>query len=267
MTSAVDSPFGDTATLLADGRVLVTIGCSTAAELYDPATGTFSPTGSLTATRGGKTATLLRDGRVLIAGGGNCGDAAHDGIWASAELYDPATGTFSPTGSMGTPRLRPTATLLQDGRVPHRRRNHGAEPRGLPAGRARLVPSAITVATSSDVLATAELYDPATGRFSRTGSMSYFRDGHTATLLQDGRVLVVGGGGEGYASRTEVELYDPATGTFSRTGSLKSGRWLHTATLLRDGRVLITGGKAQTTGPTPRPRCTTPVPARSARPA
>jgi Tol biopolymer transport system component len=244
MTSAVDSPFGDTATLLADGRVLVTIGCSTAAELYDPATGTFSPTGSLTATRGGKTATLLRDGRVLIAGGGNCGDAAHDGIWASAELYDPATGTFSPTGSMGTPRLRPTATLLQDGRVLIAGGITGPSPvASLPVVLASY-PSAITVATSSDVLATAELYDPATGRFSRTGSMRFFRDSHTATLLRDGRVLVVGGGGEGYASRSEAELYDPATGTFSRTGSLKSGRWLHTATLLRDGRVLIAGGKA-----------------------
>ena len=74
--------------------------------------------------------------------------------------------------------------------------------------------------------------------------MSDFRDRHTATLLQDGRVLVVGGGGEGYASRTSVELYDPATGTFSRTGSLKTGRWLHTATLLSDGRVLIAGGRS-----------------------
>ena len=76
-------------------------GCGTAAELYDPATGTFSPTGSLAAVRAGKTATLLRDGRVLFAGGYNCGAAGQDGIWASAELYDPATGTFSPTGLDG----------------------------------------------------------------------------------------------------------------------------------------------------------------------
>lgn len=87
--STVDGPPCETATLLADGRVLVTVGCSTAAELYDPATGTFTPTGSLAEVRGGSTATLLADGRVLIAGGYNCADAAHAGIWASAELYDP----------------------------------------------------------------------------------------------------------------------------------------------------------------------------------
>ena len=92
-------------------------GCGTAAELYDPATGTFSPTGSMAAVRAYGTATLLDDGRVLVAGGYNCGVAGKDGIWASAELYDPATGTFSPTGSMAAPRSHHTATLLADGRV------------------------------------------------------------------------------------------------------------------------------------------------------
>ena len=105
------------ATPLADGRVLFAGGCSTAAELYDPATGTFTPTGDMTAVRGGSPATLLLDGRVLFTGGYNCGPAGQDGIWASAELYDPATGTFSPTGSMGTPREFQTATRLADGRV------------------------------------------------------------------------------------------------------------------------------------------------------
>ena len=100
-----------------DGRVLVTAGCSTAAALYDPSTGTFSPTGSMSAVRAGETATLLHDGRVLFAGGYNCAPAGADGIWASAELYDPATGTFSPTGSMAAPRQQHTATLLADGRV------------------------------------------------------------------------------------------------------------------------------------------------------
>ena len=261
-----DVPSSDTATLLTDGRVLVTMGCSTAAELYDPATGTFSPTGSLTATRGGETATLLQDGRVLITGGDNCGDAEHAGIWASAELYDPATGTFSPTGSMGTPRACHTATLLADGRVLITGRHHGAEPARLPcrscSPRTR---TAITAETVPNVLASAELYDPATGTFSPTGSMSVFRDRHTATLLQDGRVLVVGGGGEGYASRTSAELYDPATGTFSRTGSMKNGRWLHTATLLA-GRPRPHRRRPVAQGLDLRhaPSSTTPDPARSA---
>jgi Tol biopolymer transport system component len=253
--------YGVTATLLRDGRVLITGGynCGDAeyagtwasAELYDPATGTFSATGSMTAMRAGETATLLQDGRVLITGGGNCGDAAHAGTWASAELYDPATGTFSATGSMSKPRESHTATLLPDGRVLITGGITGASPLAslsvvLASYRGPIAPatSSGVAATSSNVLASAELYDPKTGTFSKTGSMSTFRDDHTATLLQDGRVLVVGGGGEGYASVTSAELYDPARGTFSRTGSMKSGRWLHTATLLQDGRVLIAGGRA-----------------------
>jgi hypothetical protein len=251
MSTTNDGPLGETATKLSDGRVLLTVGCSMDAELYDPTAGTFSPTGSMTATRGGETATLLQDGRVLITGGYNCADAQHAGIWASAELYDPATGTFSATGSMSKPREFQTATLLPDGRVLITGGTTGASPLAslsfvLTSYRGAITAGASpdVAATSSDVVASAELYDPKTGTFSPTGSMSTFRDNHTATLLQDGRVLVVGGGGEGYASVTSAELYDPARGTFSRTGSMKSGRWLHTATLLQDGRVLITGGKA-----------------------
>ena len=115
--SGDDSPLGETATLLADGRVLFAGGCGTAAEVYDPATGTFSPTGSLAQVRASATATRLHDGRVLFAGGYNCAAAGQDGMWASAELYDPTTGTFSPTGSMAAPRSQHTATLLADGRV------------------------------------------------------------------------------------------------------------------------------------------------------
>ena len=115
--SVDDGPLGETATLLADGRVLFAGGCDTKAEVYDPATGTFSPTGSLAQVRASATATRLHDGRVLFAGGYNCAAAGQDGMWASAELYDPTTGTFSPTGSMAAPRSQHTATLLADGRV------------------------------------------------------------------------------------------------------------------------------------------------------
>jgi len=236
---------GDTATGFPDGRVLVTIGCSAAAELYDPTTGTFAPTGSLTAIRWGKTATLLQDGRVLVAGGYNCGDAGSDGVWASAELYDPGTGTFSATGSMDEPRSRHTATLLADGRVLITGGITGQSPVASVSVVFASYEHAMTAETAESItLSSAEVYDPKTGAFSGTGSMGDFRDSHTATLLGDGRVLVVGGGGEGYASRTSTEVYHPATGVFSRTGSLKSGRWLHTATLLQDGRVLITGGRS-----------------------
>jgi Galactose oxidase, central domain/Kelch motif/WD40-like Beta Propeller Repeat len=241
MTADDHGQLAESATLLGDGRVLFAGGCGTAAELYDPATGTFTPTGDMTAVRGGSAATLLLDGRVLFTGGYNCGPAGQDGIWASAELYDPATGTFSPTGSMGTPREFQTSTRLADGRVLVAGGYTGASPS---AGTGITLASYRLVESSASVLKTAELYDPATGTFSPTGSMSTIRDDHTATLLQDGRVLVIGGGGEGYASQKTADLYDPATGTFSQTGSMKTGRWLHTATLLQDGRVLVTGGRS-----------------------
>lgn len=240
--AADGTALGDTATRLADGHVLFTANCSTAASLYDPSSGTFSPTGSLSVVRSGKTATLLRDGRVLFAGGSDCPTAGTEGIWASAELYDPSTGTFSPTGSMHAPREAQTATLLADGRV--------LIAGGL-TGPSASATMTITLASyrlaetdANYYLATAETYDPLTGTFSKTGSMSMARRGHTATLLQDGRVLVVGNGGESSPSSKIADLYDPATGRFTRTGSMKVGRWLHTATLLQDGRVLILGGRS-----------------------
>jgi large repetitive protein len=216
---------GHTATLLLDGRVLITGGNDTStdslasAELFDPKTGTFSPTGSLATARGFHTATLLSDGRVLIAGGdsGLGGGSPHDSAAvASAELYDPKTGTFSPTGSLAVARDRHTATLLSDGRVL------------IAGGRS---------------LASAELYDPKTGKFSPTGSMATGRYYPTAVLLSDGRVLVAGGyDAAPVTTLASADLYDPKTGTFSPTGSLATARGMHTATLLADGRVLIAGG-------------------------
>jgi hypothetical protein len=190
--------------------------------------------------RAGSTATLLPDGHVMFAGGYNCAPAGQDGSWASAELYDPATGTFSPTGSMAVPRQQHTATRMADGRVLIVGGLTGN--RATAAGEITLV--SYQTAETDHFLATAEVYDPTTGTFRVTGSMSTPHRGHTATLLQDGRVLVVGNGGESSPSGTAADLYDPATGKFSKTGSMKSGRWLHTATLLQDGRVLILGGRS-----------------------
>jgi Galactose oxidase, central domain len=235
-----DGTLGETAVLLSDGRVLVMGGCDTAAQLHDVVSGTFTTTGSLTEQRAGKTATLLSDGRVLVTGGYDC-TSSEGGISASAEIYDPATGTFTATGAMEDARQFHTATLLDDGRVLI---TGGHSNSSTSATGAVVFASVRTAETSSSVLSTAEIFDPATDTFRPTGSMSTFRDHHTATLLPDGRVLVVGGGGEGYASTTSAELYDPAVEEFDTTGSMREGRWLHTASLLEDGRVLVIGGRS-----------------------
>jgi hypothetical protein len=112
------------ATLLNDGRVLVTGGlvdvngnvlATAEAELFDPASGSFAPMGSMTIRRYLHTATLLSDGKVLVAGGVD--DTTGSNPSAGAELFDPTSSNFTPTGSMGTPRSSHTATLLTDGTV------------------------------------------------------------------------------------------------------------------------------------------------------
>src|SRR5664279_1465449 len=195
-----------TATVLSDGRVLIAGGSGDAsAELYDPKTGKFSPTGSMTQGRLGQTATRLSDGRVLIAGGD---DNSRNSL-ASAELYDPNTGKFSPTGPMTRARDSHAASLLPDGRV-------------LISGGCLWGPN------GCDYTASAELYDPATGKFSPTGAMAGIRLFHTATLLSNGLVLIAGGS-DAQATLASAELYDSKTGKFSPTASMTSARWGHTA--------------------------------------
>jgi hypothetical protein len=220
--------FDFTATLLLDGRVLVTGGdlgyqavprALASAELYDPATGTWTATGGMLTGRYRHTATLLADGKVLVAGG-NVNDSGHLGsacCLASAELYDPATGAWTATGRMIDARVDHTATRLLDGTV-------------LVAGGANGVSEP-----------GAELYDPATGTWAATGPMIPRHD-HSATLLLDGRVFVIGGS----APQAVGELYDPRTRSWSETDCCtddpnRFGPYM-TATLLGDGKVLVAGG-------------------------
>ena len=213
-----------TATLLPNGKVLVAGGrdssgySSASAELYDPATGTWTATGSLNTARVYHTATLLPNGMVLVAGGEV--SIINGTISASAELYDPASGTWTATGNLNNAHELHTATLLPNGKV-------------LVAGGLdnRVIDSA-----------SAELYDPANGTWTATGNLNTARVAHTATLLPNGQVLVAGGGSDNVIDSASAELYDPANGTWTATGSLNTSRELHTATLLPKGQVLVVGG-------------------------
>ena len=174
----------------------------------------------MTSPRADAASIRLSGGRVLICGGTATGNVG--GVLSSAEIYDPASQRFTRTGSMTVARQGHTITMLLDGRV-------------LIAGGAR------NVGFRSE-LASAEIYDPSTGTFIATGSMSVPREGHTATILRDGRVLIVGGSDNGTHTLDSAEIYDPAAGTFSRVGHLNQPREAHTATLLLSGKVLIAGG-------------------------
>jgi hypothetical protein len=210
---------GQTATLLQNGRVLVAGGGTASAELFNPSTGTFTATGSMTVSRTGQTATLLLDGRVLIAGGGTATDPAV----ASAELYDPVSGTFTATGSMSEGHSGHTATLLLDGTVLVAGPDNTAELFSPGTGTFSVVGELLTPGSGATAtlrndstvlvaggrivtfsgshhqyraensIAAAELFATESEGFTATGSLRTPRDGHTATLLVDGTVLVAGG--------------------------------------------------------------------------
>jgi len=281
--------FFHTSTLLADGRVLIAGGTMietsavsssqiqlkslSSAELYDPRTGTFTPTGSMTTPRDGHTATLLPDGKVLIAGGGIANDPSlSDPTLASAELYDPGTCTFSATGDMTVARWFQTATLLNNGKVLIAGGSQGPGPQtdlastelydpstgtftatgnmaSPRADTATLLPNGKVLITRGNPdgppphLSSAELYDPSIGTFASAGYTTVEHGGPTATLIMNGRVLIAGGDvGDGDGSSVSAELYDPATEAFSSTANMIVGRLQNTATLLSDGTVLFAGG-------------------------
>jgi trimeric autotransporter adhesin len=219
--------FAHTATLLNNGQVLIAGGIDAngnslgGAELFDPSTGAFTPTGNLNTMRAWHTATLLNNGTVLIAGGcSNCPPGYNGTSLADAEIYNPSTGIFMPTGSMKALREYQTATLLTNGKV-------------LITGGA----------ASGSPLGSAELYDPATGIFSGTQSLNTARYFQTSTLLNDGTVLITGGETSGYNQITIAEIYNPSAGDFTPLfNNMIAGRALATATLLNNGTVLIAGG-------------------------
>ena len=219
-------PSGRRASIARFGLVLAVVAAlplgGTAARAAGP--GAFEHAGVMTEPRIGHTGTLLADGRVLLAGGAPAPDAAARYL-STTETWDPATATFTTSGGLTEGRGGHTATLLEDGRV-------------------LLVGGGTGVLGDGRVTASAEAWDPASGSTSATGTLAEARTLHTATRLDDGRVLIVGGFADGGTMRSTAELWDPATASFTPAGSLGTGRYGHTATLLPDGRVLIAGGVA-----------------------
>lgn len=238
------------AVTLLDGTALVAGGGSrlpglsspglpvASAELYNPSTGTFSPTGSMNVPRWGQTTTLLRDGRVLIAGGVNSSSTAVASVTDTAEIYNPATHTFTLTnGPMGSARFLHTATLLADGRV-------------LVAGGGTTAPPDCIICFGVTTTNTAEIFDPATGLFSSTSTpLVVQRQASTATLMPNGQVLLAGGLTDGptFTSTSSAEIFDPVSNGFRVTSSMTAPRVLHSAALLPSGKVLVAGGTFDTT--------------------
>jgi len=225
-----------TATLLQTGKVLVAGGvdahgaATATAELFDPIANRWSAAAPMSTSRAEHTATLLTDGRVLVVGGFYARDPLALGrgggeTLSRAEIYDPRSNSWTPAPSMAVRRGRHTATLLPDGRV--------------------VVLGGIAITSAANWTFTlpggGEVYDPRTDRWSETAPDVGGRQGHSATLLRDGRVLVVGGSGE-MGPEPTARIYDPARDSWSTAWLPAIVRSGHTATLLPDGKVLVLGG-------------------------
>lgn len=214
------------AVLLSNGKVLKSGGSCTGlcfgavvgAQLYDPGAGGWSATGNMKAARKAHRAVLLANGKVLVAGGQGA-NSGPNVFLSSAELYDPAPGTWAFTGSMNVARIAPTLTLLNNGKV-------------LVAG---------GTSAAGSITNTAELYDSQTGTWTFTGNMNSPRSGHRAVLLPDGRVFVASGGtASGFLSSSEI--YDPGTGIWTPTASYTTARGDTVLLLLPNGKVMMAGG-------------------------
>jgi hypothetical protein len=234
---------GHTATVLADGRVLVTGGAeltegkdgpifvASSSELWDPRRDTWSASGALAAPRDQHTATLLTDGCVLVAGG------QHQDLRSAvpdAELFEARTAKFGRAGALATPRIL-----------------HAAVP--LARGRAAVVggTSIATKSAAAKKLASIEIWDPATKSWSPGPSLTRARASMTATALPDGKILVVGGSDERHQHIASAELCDLDGGKCVPAGSLATARSEHIAVALPDGRVVVAGGWTGTNPATP----------------
>ncbi|MFI6642525.1 DUF6603 domain-containing protein [Streptomyces sp. NPDC050504] len=229
-----------TATLLSSGKVLIAGGTAArgaegetslaSAELFDPSTGTWEPAAPMTDARAGHRAVALRGtGRILVIGGALATGAGRAPL-AYCELYDQATGTWSPAASLAAPRHGHQAIALPGGSV----LVTGGESTGIPTG------GRLRRASLDGV----EQYDPAAGTWTTLPALPGGRTRHRCLPLRTGKVLVLGGSGDGNgtAGFRAAALYDPGARTWTTTGGLATGRRDFGAVELADGRVLAVGG-------------------------
>jgi hypothetical protein len=219
-------------TLLADGRALATGGgieggptwnSTASAEIFNPKTSQWSLVPPMAVARARHTAVLLPDGEVLVAGGATTFHLDAGIVSASAELFNPRTNSWRAAASMPEPRYVHESVLLHDGRV-------------LLAG------GWYAMSNADPSHETAVIYDPATDKWSATGSMTTARAEFGLAMLLDGRVLVAGGTDKNYNLTVTAELFDPVTGSWTPTGNLKVATMWSAIQTLADGRVLISGG-------------------------
>ena len=219
-----DKRLWHTSTLLGDGRVLITGGRKASGEvmhtveLFDSEDDSWTSTSVMHRGRVFHASALLNDGRVLVLGGFDNSLRT----LASTEIYDPATQEWSIAADMIEARSFPTASVLQDGRV-------------------LVIGGSHTGSGPAAMRKTAEMYDPRTDTWAPAGQMEISRAGHSATVLRDGRVLVVGGAGPA-STIAQAEIYYPEQNMWSRAGSLSLARTDHSAQMMSDGRVIVAGG-------------------------
>lgn len=229
--------------LLPDGRVLLggggvddglgnTIPTNTL-RVFDPQTQGFETLAATLTYAAITPATVtLADGRILFCGG----VGANDAVFKQASIYDPVTGTTSAAADMPGPRSQHTATLLADGRV-------------FITGGVQAINSSDPIAGLNDVLKTSKIYNPATNGWGSAASLPLPRVGHSATLLNSGRVLISGGLEVGSLFGIPLpsivntcRRYNPSNNSMMSTASFSGNRALHSQLLLSDGRALAAGG-------------------------
>ncbi|GAC1602080.1 MAG: hypothetical protein NVS3B21_30060 [Acidimicrobiales bacterium] len=247
---------GATLTVLNNGDVLATGGTTTggeggtgggqaisptaSAEIFRAATGAWTPTAPMGTTRFDASATALADGRVLVVGGfggpgvRRSGDRPQLSPLRSAELYDPAVGTFNGAGVLGEGRAGHVAVRLDDGSI--------------------LVAGGLGGLEGSVSLGSVERYDPQAGRWSQLTPMRQPRSGAAAVVLGGGRVLVEGGERVEQGARTSLssaELFDPESASWRSAGNMSCPRSGQGVAALGDGSVVVVAGDTAFPGQAP----------------